>query len=326
MSGLVKGKWVETMPAAEEIKDGRFVRMESAFRDAVSADAEAQFPAEAGRYHLWVAYGCPWASRTLAVRALKGLEDVISVSAAITAFMGEGWTFAEGPDGPAPQGYPLHRLYALAVPDYTGKATVPVLWDKKTRRIVNNESSEIIRMLNTAFDGITGSRLDLYPEPLRADIDRWNAFIYPAVNNGVYKAGFATTQAAYDAAVTELFAALDTLDAHLATHRYLAGEFCTEADWRLFTTLVRFDIAYHGAFNCNLRRIADYPALSGYLRELYQWPGIAGTVKFDDIKRGYYSLRNVTLHGIVPIGPTVDLTPPHGRERLPGRGIWERAG
>ncbi|HZV58443.1 MAG TPA: glutathione S-transferase family protein [Sphingobium sp.] len=325
MSGLVKGKWVETMPAAEEIKDGRFVRMESAFRDAVSADAEAQFPAEAGRYHLWVAYGCPWASRTLAVRALKGLEDVISVSAAITAFMGEGWTFAEGPDGPAPQGYPLHRLYALAVPDYTGKATVPVLWDKKTRRIVNNESSEIIRMLNTAFDGITGSRLDLYPEPLRADIDRWNAFIYPAVNNGVYKAGFATTQAAYDAAVTELFAALDTLDAHLATHRYLAGEFCTEADWRLFTTLVRFDIAYHGAFNCNLRRIADYPALSGYLRELYQWPGIAGTVKFDDIKRGYYSLRNVTLHGIVPIGPTVDLTPPHGRERLPGRGIWERA-
>jgi len=326
MSGLVKGKWVETMPAAEEIKDGRFVRMESAFRDAVSADAEAQFPAEAGRYHLWVAYGCPWASRTLAVRALKGLEDVISVSAAITAFMGEGWTFAEGPDGPAPQGYPLHRLYALAVPDYTGKATVPVLWDKKTRRIVNNESSEIIRMLNTAFDGITGSRLDLYPEPLRADIDRWNAFIYPAVNNGVYKAGFATTQAAYDAAVTELFAALDTLDAHLATHRYLAGEFCTEADWRLFTTLVRFDIAYHGAFNCNLRRIADYPALSGYLRELYQWPGIAGTVKFDDIKRGYYSLRNVTLHGIVPIGPTVDLTPPHGRERLSGRGIWERAG
>jgi len=326
MSGLVKGKWVETMPAAEEIKDGRFVRMESAFRDAVSADTEAQFPAEAGRYHLWVAYGCPWASRTLAVRALKGLEDVISVSAAITAFMGEGWTFAEGPDGPAPQGYPLHRLYALAVPDYTGKATVPVLWDKKTRRIVNNESSEIIRMLNTAFDGITGNRLDLYPEPLRADIDRWNAFIYPAVNNGVYKAGFATTQAAYDAAVTELFAALDTLDTHLATHRYLAGEYCTEADWRLFTTLVRFDIAYHGAFNCNLRHIADYPALSGYLRELYQWPGIAGTVKFDDIKRGYYSLRNVTLHGIVPIGPTVDLTPPHGRERLPGRGIWERAG
>lgn len=326
MSGLVKGKWVETMPAAEEIKDGRFVRMESAFRDAVSADAEAQFPAEAGRYHLWVAYGCPWASRTLAVRALKGLEDVISVSAAITAFMGEGWTFAEGPDGPAPQGYPLHRLYALAVPDYTGKATVPVLWDKKTRRIVNNESSEIIRMLNTAFDGITGNRLDLYPEPLRADIDRWNAFIYPAVSNGVYKAGFATTQAAYDAAVTELFAALDTLDAHLATHRYLAGEYCTEADWRLFTTLVRFDIAYHGAFNCNLRRIADYPALSDYLRELYQWPGIAGTVKFDDIKRGYYSLRNVTLHGIVPIGPTVDLTPPHGRERLSGHGIWERAG
>ncbi len=325
MSGLVKGKWVETMPAAEEIKDGTFVRMESAFRASVSPEADADFPAEAGRYHLWVAYGCPWASRTLAVRALKGLEDVISVSAAITAFMGQGWTFAEGPDGPEPEGYPLHRLYALAVPDYTGKATVPVLWDKKQRRIVNNESSEIIRMLNSAFDGITGNRLDLYPEPLRAEIDHWNAFIYPAVNNGVYRAGFATTQAAYDAAVTELFDALDTLDAHLAAHRYLAGEYCTEADWRLFTTLVRFDIAYYGAFNCNLRRIADYPALSGYLRELYQWPGIAGTVKFDDIKRGYYSLRNVTLHGIVPIGPTVDLTAPHGRDALPGRGIRARA-
>ncbi|MBO9574910.1 MAG: glutathione S-transferase family protein [Sphingobium sp.] len=329
MSGLVKGKWVETMPAAEEIKDGKFVRMDSTFRDAVSADPDGEFPAEKGRYHLWVSYGCPWASRTLAVRVLKGLEDVISFSAATSAFMTQGWTFAEGPDGApsqgdGPEGYPLHRLYATAVPDYTGKATVPVLWDKKQRRIVNNESSEIIRMLNTAFDGITGNRLDLYPEPLRAEIDRWNAFVYPNVNNGVYRAGFATTQHAYEEAVTVLFDALDTLDTHLATNRYLAGQYCTEADWRLFTTLVRFDIAYFGAFNCNLRRIADYPALSGYLRELYQWPGIAATVKLDLIKSGYYSLRNVTLRGIVPVGPKVDLTSPHGRDHLPGKGIWER--
>ena len=325
MSGLVNGKWVETMPAAEEIKDGKFVRMESSFRDVISPDPGAEFPAEAGRYHLWVAYGCPWASRTLVFRVLKGLEDVISFSASTTAFMTQGWTFDAGPDGPEPDGYPLWRLYARAVPDYTGKATVPVLWDKKTNRIVNNESSEIIRILNSAFDGITGNRLDLYPEALRPEIDRWNALIYPNVNNGVYRTGFATTQAAYDEAVTALFATLDQLDAHLATHRYLAGEYLTEADWRLFTTLVRFDIAYYGAFNCNLRRIAYYPALSGYLRELYRWPGIAATVQLDDIKRGYYSLRNVTLHGIVPIGPAVDLTSPHGRDRLPAKGIWARA-
>jgi len=324
MSGLVKGKWVETAPAAEEIKDGKFVRMESGFRDVISPDPTAQFPAEAGRYHLWVAYGCPWASRTLAYRVLKGLEDVISFSAATSAFMSQGWMFAEGPDGPEPDGYPLHRLYSAAVPDYTGKATVPVLWDKKARRIVNNESSEIIRILNSAFDHITGNRLDLYPEGLRTEIDRWNALIYPAVNNGVYRAGFATTQEAYEEAVTVLFDTLDQIDAHLATHRYLAGEHLTEADWRLFTTLVRFDVAYYGAFNCNLRRIADYPALSGYLRELYQWPGIASTVRLDDIKHGYYSLRNVTLRGIVPVGPSVDLASPPGRDHLPGKGIWTR--
>lgn len=325
MSGLVKGKWVETLPAAEEIKDGKFVRMDSTFRNVISPDPGAEFPAEAGRYHLWVAYGCPWASRTLAYRVLKGLEDMISFSASTTAFMTQGWTFADGPDGPEPEGYPLWRLYVTAVPDYTGKATVPVLWDKKTRKIVNNESSEIIRILNTAFNHITGNRLDLYPGPLRAEIDRWNALIYPNVNNGVYRTGFATTQPAYEEAVTALFETLDTIDAHLAAHRYLAGEYLTEADWRLFTTLVRFDIAYYGAFNCNLRRIADYPNLSGYLRELYQWPGIASTVKLDEIKRGYYSLKNVTLHGIVPIGPTVDLDSPHGRDHLPGKGIWTRA-
>lgn len=326
MSGLVNGKWVETLPAAEEIKDGKFVRMESSFRSSISPDPDAEFPAQAGRYHLWVAYGCPWASRTLAFRVLKGLEDVISFSASTTAFMKQGWEFAEGPDGPEPGGYPLHRLYATAVPDYTGKATVPVLWDKQTRRIVNNESSEIIRILNSAFDHITGNKLDLYPEPLRPEIDRWNALIYPNVNNGVYRSGFATTQAAYEEAVTALFDTLDVIDARLAGNRYLTGDYLTEADWRLFTTLVRFDIAYYGAFNCNLRRIADYPNLSGYLRELYQWPGIAATVKLDEIKRGYYSLKNVTLHGIVPVGPTVDLTSPHGRDHLPGKGIWTREG
>ena len=325
MARLVEGRWVTTPPAAEEIENGRFVRMDSAFRASISPDPAAPFPAEAGRYHLWVSWSCPWAGRTLAVRALKGLEDVVSMSAALATPGGEGWTFAEGPDGAAPGGFPLHRLYSQSVPRYTGKATVPVLWDRKTGRIVNNESAEIIRMLGSAFDHITGNRLDLYPAPLRAEIDRWNALIYPAVNNGVYRAGFATAQAAYDEAARGLFAALDRLDDHLARHRYLAGAYCTEADWRLFVTLVRFDIGYHGAFKCNLRRIADYGALPGYLRELYQWPGIAATVKLDRIKADYYGLPNINPTGIVPIGPQVDLDAPHGRDHLDGRGIRERA-
>jgi len=322
MAGLVEGRWVDTLPAAEEIRDGRFVRMDSLFRNAVSSDPDASFPAEAGRYHLWVSWSCPWAARTLAVRSLKGLEDVISVSVAVPGLGAEGWTFDEGPDSPEPQGYPLHRLYSEAVPHYTGKVTVPTLWDKKQRRIVNNESSEILRMFNSAFDGLTGNRLDLYPAALRGEIDRWNDLIYPNVNNGVYRAGFATSQPAYDEAVTRLFETLDTIDAHLASRRYLAGDHCTEADWRLFVTLVRFDVGYHGAFKCNLRRISDYPALSGYLRELYQWPGIAATVKLDRIKADYWSLRNINPTGIVPIGPPVDLATPHGRETLPGKGIW----
>jgi len=323
MAGMVDGRWVASMPAAEEIRDGKFVRMDSLFRKAISADPDAEFPAQAGRYHLWVAWGCPWAARTLAVRALKGLEDVISVSATPENFGPEGWIFDEGPDGPEPQGYPLHRLYTLAEPAYTGKVTVPTLWDKVQRRIVNNESSEIIRMFNGAFDAITGNSLDLYPEPLRARIEEWNALIYPSVNNGVYRSGFATTQAAYEEAARELFAALDRIDVHLASSRYLAGEHCTEADWRLFVTLVRFDVGYYGAFKCNVRRIDEYPALSGYLRELYQWPGIAATVKLDLIKANYWSLSNVNPGGIVPLGPLVDLTTPHGREHLPGKGIWE---
>ena len=326
MAGMVDGKWVDTMPAAEEIKDGKFVRIDSAFRDVLSPDPDAEFPVEPGRYHLWVASVCPWAGRALSVRALKGLTDLIPAYFALSAFGGaEGWTYDEGPDGPVPETYPLHQIYSKAVPDYTGKVTVPTLWDSKTGRIVNNESSEIIRMFNTAFNDITGNRLDLYPSDLRSEIDRWNDYIYPRINNGVYKSGFATTQEAYDDAVTTLFEALDVVDEHLASNRYLAGEYCTEADWRLFSTLVRFDIGYHGAFKCNLRRIQDYPQLSHYLRELYQWPGIADTVSLERIKVGYWGLENVNPGGIIPIGPKVDLTGAHDRDKLAGKGIRQTA-
>lgn len=325
MAEMVNGKWVDTAPAAEEVgADGRFQRKDSAFRGTISPDPDAEFPAEAGRYRLWVAYVCPWASRTLAVRALKGLEDVVAVSYAKPGLPKEGWTFPEGPDGQGgDEGYPLHRLYAEHDPAYSGKVTVPTLWDSKTRRIVNNESAEIIRILNTAFDEITGNRLDLYPKDLRPEIDRWNDLIYPGLNNGVYRSGFAKTQPAYDEAVREVFSTLDQMEQHLSTNRYLAGEWCTEADWRAFTTLVRFDVAYHYAFKCNLRRVQDYPALSNYLRELYQWPGIAPTVNFEHIKRGYWQLTD--KHQIVAMGPELDLTTPHDRSRLPGQGIRENA-
>jgi len=324
MAQLYEGKWVDSAPAAEEIgEDGQFRRIDSPLRDTISPDPDAEFPAEAGRYQLWVAWVCPWAGRTLAVRALKGLEDVIAVSYAVPGLPKEGWVFPEGPDGPVEGGYPLHRLYVEHDPQFTGKVTVPTLWDRKTRRIVNNESSEIIRILNTAFNGITGNELDLYPEHLRGEIEHWNARIYPTLNNGVYRAGFATSQSAYEEAAYGVFAMLDEMERHLETSRYLAGQYCTEADWRAFTTLVRFDSAYFGAFKCNLRRIDDYPALSNYLRELYQWPGIAGTVKLSEIKFGYYQLAD--KHRIVAIGPEVDLTAPHDRNRLPGKGIWEGA-
>jgi putative glutathione S-transferase len=332
MAQLYQGKWADTAPAAEEIgEDGRFRRIESPLRDWISPDPGAEFPAEAGRYHLWVAAVCPWAARTLAFRVLKQLEDVISVSYARPGLPAEGWVFDEGPDcgsaggagDAAAAGYPLHRLYVEHDPVFTGKVTVPTLWDKKQRKIVNNESSEIIRMLNSAFDGITGNRLDLYPEPLRPEIERWNAVIYPSLNNGVYRAGFAATQEAYDEAVREVFATLDAMEEHLSRNRYLAGEWLTEADWRAFTTLVRFDVGYHFAFKCNLRRIDDYPALRGYLRELYQWPGIAGTVDLALIKFGYWFL--IDRHHVVAMGPELDLATAHDRGRLPGRGIMEHA-
>jgi putative glutathione S-transferase len=327
MAGLVEGKWSATLPAAEEIKDGRFVRKDSLFRNHLSADPDSEFPAEAGRYQLWIAWSCPWASRTLAFRALKGLEDVIDLRTALPGMGKQGWTFPTDQHGHSVEGgFPLHRLYTTSVPDYTGKVTVPTLWDSERQTVVSNESADIIRMLNSAFDPITGDRQDFYPEALRSEIDHWNDFIYPRVNNGVYRAGFSTSQAAYDEAVTELFSALETLDEHLRDSRYLAGEYCTEADWRLFTTLVRFDVAYHGAFKCNLARIADFQALSHYLRELYQWPGIAATVHFERIKSDYYSIPTISPTGIVPAGPPVDLGEPHDRERLPGKGVWQREG
>ena len=327
MAQLVDGQWRDTAPAAEEIgEDGSFKRIDSAIRDRIEPDPDAQFPAEAGRYHLFVSYVCPWASRATAYRVLKGLEEVVSLSASEGAIDSDGWIFKHDTIPPFEAPHPLYRIYQEHDAHYTGKATVPVLWDKKTRRIVNNESSEIIRILNSAFDEMTGNDLDLYPEPLREAIDRWNERIYPGLNNGVYQAGFAKSQRAYDKAVAGVFATLDAMEAHVAEHRYLAGEYCTEADWRAFTTLVRFDTAYHYAFKCNLRRLSDYPALSGYLRELYQWRGgtgrVADTVKLDEIKRGYWQLADPG--GTIPVGPEVDLEAPHGRDHLPGKGIWRR--
>jgi putative glutathione S-transferase len=317
MARLVDGKWMETEPATEATRDGSFKRVDSSFRGSIGSNSH--FPAVAGRYHLFVAYACPWASRTLVVRALKGLEDVISVSAAQIGLGGEGWTFDEGPRG-EPGPWPLHRLYVEAVSDYTGNVTVPTLWDRETGKIVNNESSEIIRIFNSAFDHITGNRLDLYPEQLRAEIDRWNDYIYPDLNNGVYRAGLASRQDAYEESARGVFSALDRLETHLAHHRYLAGEYLTEADWRLFVTLVRFDLAYHGAFKCNLRRLEDYHELSNYLRELYQWPGISVLVRKHEIKAAYYALA--AKYPTVPIGPDVDFDRQHDRDRLPGRGFW----
>jgi len=325
MGLLIEGRW-STDWYDTKSTGGRFVRKDSAFRDAVRADGSTPFTPEAGRYHLYVSLACPWAHRTLIARKLKGLEDAITVSV-VHPYMGEnGWTFQNEdqtagvvPD-PLHGASFLHEVYTQADPKYTGRVTVPVLWDREHQTIVNNESSEILRMFDAEFGAIAkgaGNDVQLYPEALREEIDRVNAFVYPNVNNGVYRAGFATTQAAYDEAVREVFAALDVIDARLTSQRYLVGDAPTEADWRLFTTLVRFDPVYVGHFKCNLRRIEDYPALSGYLRDLYQTPGVAETVNLEHITRHYYeSHPTINPTGVVPIGADPGLDRPHDRAAL----------
>ncbi len=313
----------DTAPAFPREADGRgrFVRQQSAFRDWVTADGSSGFPAEAGRYHLYVSLACPWASRALIVRKLKRLEEAIGLTVVDPLRDERGWRFtAEEPDPVNGFAY-LSEAYVATNPRFDGRVTVPVLWDKRRGVIVNNESAEIVRMLNSAFDALPGvaADLDLYPEPLRAEIDALNERIYETVNNGVYRAGFATTQEAYEEAFDALFDSLDWLEKLLAGRRYLTGDRITEADWRLFVTLVRFDPVYVGHFKCNLRRIADQPNLYGYLRDLYQQPGIAQTVDFDHIKRHYYMTHpSINPTRIVPKGPEIDLTGPHGRERLGG--------
>jgi putative glutathione S-transferase len=312
--GVWRPGWYDTGATA-----GDFVRQDSAFRDRISADASSGFPAEAGRYHLYVSRACPWAHRVLIMRVLKRLEGVISVSV-VEPVMGEqGWAFsAELPDHVNGFSW-LHQAYTATHPDYSGRVSVPVLWDKATRRIVNNESAEILRMLDSEFAAFTHSTVDYYPAALRSRIDAINADVYADVNNGVYRCGFASTQAAYDAAFDRLFAALDRLEAQLARSRYLAGSRMTEADWRLFTTLVRFDAVYHGHFKCNRQRLSDFHHLSNYLRELYQVPGVAVTVDLQHIKRHYYmSHPHLNPSRIVPKGPVVNFQAPHDRGALAG--------
>jgi len=325
MGLLVNGKW-HTDWYETKSTGGNFERKAPSFRNWITADGSAGpsgiggFKAEPNRYHLYVSLACPWAHRTLIYRKLKGLEGMISISV-VNSFMGnEGWTFEPGDQvvaDPIHQASRMHQVYTIAMSDYTGRVTVPVLWDKQTNTIVSNESPEIIRMFNSAFDGVGAIAGDFCPPELLAEIDELNEFIYPSINNGVYRAGFATTQIAYDAAVADLFNALDTLEIRLSERRYLTGNSITEADWRLFTTLVRFDAVYVGHFKCNLRRIVDFPNLWGYLRDLYQVPGIAQTVHIDHIKAHYYGSHdtvNPTL--IIPAGPVIDFMEPHGRRAL----------
>jgi len=319
MGHLLEGRWIDT----DRRMTGQFIRSQSQFRNWVTADGSAGpsgaagFKAEPGRYHLYISLACPWASRTLIFRWLKGLADIIGLSVTHWLMAEQGWTFTPD-EGVVPDTVNnaqfLHQLYTRADPRYSGRVTVPVLWDKQRDTIVNNESSEIIRMFNSAFDTVGARQGDYYSAPLRAEIDRVNERIYDTVNNGVYKAGFAGTQAAYEAAVVPLFESLDWLEQRLAQARYLVGEQPTEADWRLFTTLVRFDAVYHGHFKCNIHRLVDYPNLWGYTRELYQWPGIAATVNLSHIKKHYYmSHRHLNPSGVVPLGPTIDFNTPSHR-------------
>jgi putative glutathione S-transferase len=321
VNGVWQDQWYDTAKSG-----GRFERTEAVFRNWVTPDGSpgpsgsGGYKAEPGRYHLYVSYACPWAHRTLIFRMLKRLEEVVSLSV-VNWHMGEqGWTFEDGPGvipDPVIGARFLHQIYTTAKPGMTGRVTVPLLWDKNTRTIVSNESSEILRMFNSAFDPWGDASRDFYPKPLRAEIDAINQRVYETVNNGVYKAGFATTQAAYDEAVAALFETLDFLEARLKVQRYLTGDRITEADWRLFTTLMRFDPVYYSHFKCNLRRLADYPNLWNYAKDLYQVPGVAETVRLDHIKNHYYgSQRTVNPTGIVPRGPIIDYSTPHDRARL----------
>ena len=322
MGIMVDGRWHDEEIAGETAATGEFRRVDSRFRDRISADGSSGFKAEPGRYHLYVAHACPWAHRTLIFRALKRLDGAISVAYALPGVREQGWMFADDPAFPdctpdRVNGFRyLHEAYAASDPHYSGKVTVPTLWDKKTGRIVNNESAEIIRMFNSEFAGIGADRTDYYPAPLRGEIDRINALVYANVNNGVYRCGFARSQAAYEAAYDALFATLDELEARLSRQRYLAGRQITEADWRLFPTLVRFDVAYFSLFKCNRNRIADFPNLSNYMRELYQLPAIAGTVKPRYYVINYYSIARANPTGIIPKGTPLDLNGPHDRARL----------
>lgn len=314
MGVLIEGAWREQELPQEVGTGGDFRRVESRFRDRITADGSSGYQAEAGRYHLYLAHSCPWAHRVLLFLVLKGLIGKISVALAIPGLREQGWTFAADPQFPdctpdAVNGFRfLHQAYREASPRYTGKVTVPTLWDKKTRRIVNNESSEIIRMLNSEFAGIAGDATDYYPAALRAEIDRLNDLVYSRVNNGVYRCGLARTQAAYEAAYDALFETLDELEVQLSKNRFLLGEKQTEADWRFFPTLVRFDVAYFSLFRCNKRRIADYPNLLRYTRELYRVPGIAATVKPRYYVINYWSNKKFNPLGIVPKGTSVDFS------------------
>jgi putative glutathione S-transferase len=325
MGLLVDGVWQDEQHA-QRTPAGRFVRPATRFRNWITEDGsagasgEGGFPAARDRYHLYVSLACPWAHRTVIMRKLKGLEEIVSISVVEPLYGPHGWRFGTSA-GTIPDGVngasELAEIYLRADPKYTGRVSVPVLWDKDRRTIVNNESAEIIRMFNGAFGRFTNVRTDYYPQALRDEIDRVNTLVYENINNGVYRTGFATTQEAYEDAFASVFAALDELEARLARQRYLAGKEITEADWRLFPTLIRFDAVYYSHFKCNLRRIVDYPNLWNYLRDLYQQPGVAATVNMDHIKRHYYgSQRHVNPTGIVPVGPALDFLSPHDRGRF----------
>ncbi|MCR9067921.1 MAG: glutathione S-transferase family protein [Rhodobacteraceae bacterium] len=330
MGMLIDGTWTGDSLAADLEKGGgkgAFERKASVFRNWVTVDGSpgptgtGGFKAEAGRYHLYVSHACPWANRAMIFRALKGLNDMIDVSVVHPDMLNDGWTFAtdfDGATGDRQFGLPFLRdIYVKSDPNVTTRATVPILWDRETGTIVSNESSEIIRMFNSAFNGLTGNSDDYYPDALRPEIDAINDRVYDTLNNGVYKSGFARTQEAYDAAVGPLFDTLDWLEGILAGNRYLTGPRVTEADWRLFPTLARFDLVYHLHFKCNRKRIIDYPNLWAYTRELYQWPGVADTIHFDHIVRHYhYSHDSINPYRIIPTNPVIDWLEPHGRQAL----------